>query len=252
MLNNRNRSSDHDNYDDILKAAEGQGLSEEEIATLDNRFMLINTQRASKNNNVPDKESRLRNTNLQDSELGNFDNEQVEYLKMKSDIFGFDVFKANGLLTFQSNLNIPTPVGYILGPGDKLFIDIYGQSEAYYQIEINPEGSIILENFGPIHLSGLTVKNATKRIEKRLSKVYLGISGDKKNTFVNVSVGKSRNIKVNIVGEVEVPGSYTLSAFNTVYNALYVAGGITEKATLRDIKVFRNIWKTSGRSDKVN
>ena len=228
------------NYNDILKAAEAQGLSEEEIATLDNRFKLINTQRASKNNNVPDKESRLRNTNLQDSELGNFDNEQVEYSKMKSDIFGFDVFKANGLLTFQSNLNIPTPVGYILGPGDKLFIDIYGQSEAYYQIEINPEGSIILENFGPIHLSGLTVKNATKRIEKRLSKVYLGISGDKKNTFVNVSVGKSRNIKVNIVGEVEVPGSYTLSAFNTVYNALYVAGGITEKATLRDIKVFRN------------
>jgi protein involved in polysaccharide export with SLBB domain len=159
---------------------------------------------------------------------------------MKSDLFGFDVFKGNSLLTFQSNLNIPTPVGYILGSGDKLFIDIYGQSEAYYQIEISPEGTIILENFGPIHLSGLTVKNATKRIENRLSKVYSGINGDQKNTFVNVSVGKSRTIKVNIVGEVDVPGSYTLSAFNTVYNALYVAGGITENATLRDIKVYRN------------
>ncbi len=228
------------NYNDILEAAEAQGLSEEEIATLDKRFNSINKQRASKNNNVPDQESRLRNTKPQNSELGNFDNEQEEYPKMKSDIFGFDVFKANGLLTFQSNLNIPTPEGYILGPGDKLFIDIYGQSEAYYQIEINPEGTIILENFGPIHLSGLTVKNATKRIEKRLSKVYSSIAGDKKNTFVNVSVGKSRNIKVNIVGEVDVPGSYTLSAFNTVYNALYVAGGITENATLRDIKVYRN------------
>ena len=166
--------------------------------------------------------------------------EGVEYPKMKSDLFGFDVFKGNSLLTFQSNLNIPTPVGYILGSGDKLFIDIYGQSEAYYQIEISPEGTIILENFGPIHLSGLTVKNATKRIENRLSKVYSGINGDQKNTFVNVSVGKSRTIKVNIVGEVDVPGSYTLSAFNTVYNALYVAGGITENATLRDIKVYRN------------
>ena len=159
---------------------------------------------------------------------------------MKSDLFGFDVFKGNSLLTFQSNLNIPTPAGYILGSGDKLFIDIYGQSEAYYQIEINPEGTIILENFGPIHLSGLTVENATKRIENRLSRVYLGINGDKKNTFVNVSVGKSRTIKVNIVGEVAVPGSYTLSAFNSVYNALYAAGGITENATLRDIKVYRN------------
>ena len=219
------------NYNDILKAAEAQGLSAEEIATLDKRFNSVNTSRASKNSNVPDQESRLRNTNYV---------EGVEYPKMKSDLFGFDVFKGNSLLTFQSNLNIPTPVGYILGSGDKLFIDIYGQSEAYYQIEISPEGTIILENFGPIHLSGLTVKNATKRIENRLSKVYTGINGDQKNTFVNVSVGKSRTIKVNIVGEVDVPGSYTLSAFNTVYNALYVAGGITENATLRDIKVYRN------------
>ena len=219
------------NYNDILKAAEAQGLSAEEIATLDKRFNSVNTSRASKNSNVPDQESRLRNTNYV---------EGFEYPKMKNDLFGFDVFKGNSLLTFQSNLNIPTPVGYILGSGDKLFIDIYGQSEAYYQIEISPEGTIILENFGPIHLSGLTVKNATKRIENRLSKVYTGINGDQKNTFVNVSVGKSRTIKVNIVGEVDVPGSYTLSAFNTVYNALYVAGGITENATLRDIKVYRN------------
>ena len=232
------------NYNDILKAAEAQGLTAEEIDTLDKRFNSLNT-RASKNSNIPNQESRLRNTNysdisLQESQLGNLNNDGVEYPKMKSDLFGFDVFKGNSLLTFQSNLNIPTPVGYILGSGDKLFIDIYGQSEAYYQIEISPEGTIILENFGPIHLSGLTVKNATKRIENRLSKVYSGINGDQKNTFVNVSVGKSRTIKVNIVGEVDVPGSYTLSAFNTVYNALYVAGGITENATLRDIKVYRN------------
>ena len=231
------------NYNDILKAAEAQGLTAEEIDTLDKRFNSLNT-RASKNSNIPNQESRLRNTNysdisLQESQLGNLNNDGVEYPKMKSDLFGFDVFKGNSLLTFQSNLNIPTPAGYILGSGDKLFIDIYGQSEAYYQIEISPEGTIILENFGPIHLSGLTVKNATKRIKNKLSKVYSGIKGNK-NTFVNVSVGKSRTIKVNIVGEVAVPGSYTLSAFNTVYNAIYVAGGINENATLREIKLYRN------------
>ena len=218
-------------YNDILKAAKTQGLSSGEILELEKRFSSANIPRASKNSNTPDKESRLRSTKS--------DNGTLEYPNMESDIFGFDVFKGNSLLSFQSNLNIPTPVGYILGPGDKLFIDIYGQSEAYYQIEINPEGTIILENFGPIHISGLTVKNATKRIENKLSRVYSGIKGNK-NTFVNVSVGKSRTIKVNIVGEVAVPGSYTLSAFNTVYNALYVAGGITENATLRDIKVYRN------------
>ena len=192
---------------------------------LNKSFNKVNTQRASKINKSPNGKSRLRNNSnetktLQDTQLNALNKQDIQYLrKKKSDIFGFDVFKGNGLLTFQSNLNIPTPAGYILGPGDKLFIDIYGQSEAYYQPEISPEGTIILENFGPIHLSGLTVKNATKRIENRLSKVYLGINGDKKNTFVNVSVGKSRTIKVNIVGEVAVPGSYTLSAFNTVYNA---------------------------------
>ena len=218
-------------YNDILKAAKTQGLSSGEIFELEKRFSSANIPRASKNSNTPDKESRLRSTKS--------DNGTLEYPNMESDIFGFDVFKGNSLLSFQSNLNIPTPVGYILGPGDKLFIDIYGQSEAYYQVEINPEGTIILENFGPIHLSGLTVKNATKRIKNKLSKVYSGIKGNK-NTFVNVSVGKSRTIKVNIVGEVAVPGSYTLSAFNSVYNALYAAGGITENATLRDIKVYRN------------
>ena len=150
------------NYNDILKAAEAQGLNAEEIDRLDKRFNSLNT-RAFKNGNIPDQESRLRNTDysdasLQESQLGNLNNEEVEYPKMKSDLFGFDVFKGNSLLTFQSNLNIPTPAGYILGSGDKLFIDIYGQSEAYYQIEISPEGTIILENFGPIHLSGLQLK----------------------------------------------------------------------------------------------
>ena len=93
-------------------------------------------------------------------------------LSVIGDVFGFEVFRGNTFLSFQSNLNIPTPLDYVIGPGDKLFIDIYGQSEAYYQVEINPEGTIILENFGPIHLSGLTVKNATKRIKNKLSKVY--------------------------------------------------------------------------------
>ena len=129
------------NYNDILKAAKAQGLSAKEMATLDKRFNTVNTLRASKNSNVPNGKTRLRNNSddkaLQDSQLSASNKGDIQYLrKKKSDIFGFDVFKGNGLLTFQSNLNIPTPAGYILGPGDKLFIDIYGQSEAYYQPEI--------------------------------------------------------------------------------------------------------------------
>ena len=151
------------------------------------------------------------------------------FREVKSDIYGYEVFRGNTFLSFQSNLNIPTPLDYVIGPGDKLFIDIYGQSENYYQSEVSPDGDIILENIGPVNLSGLSLLKAEKRLISRLKKVYQGIN-DKK-TFVNVSVGTPRAIRVNIVGEVNLPGTYNFSAFNTVYNAIYVAGGITEKAT---------------------
>ena len=216
---------------DLLNAAKAQGLSAKEIAAISNRFSTINTSRTSNNSSLNTDGTRLRPV---------YKDTTNYFLDKKSDIFGFDVFKSKSLLTFQSNLNIPTPADYILGPGDKLFIDVYGQSEANYQPEVSPEGAVILENFGPIQVSGLTVTAATKRIENSLAKVYQGITGNKKNTFLTVSVGKSRSIKVNVVGQVSLPGTYTFSAFNTVYNALYVAGGFTEKATLRAIKVYRN------------
>jgi len=158
--------------------------------------------------------------------------------EVDSDIFGYDVFMGNTFLSFQSNLNIPTPLDYVIGPGDKLFIDIYGQSENYYQVEVSPDGNAILENIGPISLSGLSLESAKKRLVSRLKNIYLGINQNL--TFVNISVGIPRAIRVNIVGEVNLPGTYNFSAFNTVYNAIYVAGGINENATLREIKVYRN------------
>ena len=157
---------------------------------------------------------------------------------MESDVYGYEIFRGNTFLSFQSNLNIPTPSDYVLGPGDKLFIDIYGQSENYYQAEVSPDGDLILENFGPINVSGMTVEKANIRLVNKLKKVYTGLSS--KKTFVNISVGIPRAVRVNIVGEVNLPGTYNFSAFNTVYNAIYVAGGITENATLRNVKLFRN------------
>jgi protein involved in polysaccharide export with SLBB domain len=141
-------------------------------------------------------------------------------------------------LSFQSNLNVPTPLDYVIGPGDKLFIDIYGQSENYYQVEVSPDGDAILENIGPINLSGLSLENAKKRLMSRFKPVYSGLNDN--STFINISVGIPRAIRVNIVGQVNLPGTYNFSAFNTVYNAIYVAGGITENATLREIKLYRN------------
>ncbi len=216
---------------DLLKMARDQGMDPSKINELDKKFKSTETiARVAQNASTPLEDTRLRQRWVEEMEV---------FRKMDdSDIFGYNVFRGNTFLSFQSNLNIPTPLDYVIGPGDKLFIDIYGQSENYYQVEVSPEGNAILENVGPVNLSGLSLLNAEKRLVSRLKKVYQGIN--QKKTFVNISVGVPRAIRVNIVGEVNLPGTYNFSAFNTVYNAIYVAGGITEKATLRDIKLFRN------------
>ena len=202
---------------DLLKLARAQGLSQSEVEKLDKRFKSAQTVAyVAENASTPLEETRLRKRWQEEMEV---------YREMESDIYGYEVFRGNTFLSFQSNLNIPTPSDYVLGPGDKLFIDIYGQSENYYQAEISPDGDLILENFGPINVSGMTVEKANIRLINKLKKVYTGLSS--KKTFVNISVGIPRAIRVNIVGEVNLPGTYNFSAFNTVYNAIYVAGGIT-------------------------
>ncbi|MAU63792.1 MAG: hypothetical protein CMC38_05545 [Flavobacteriaceae bacterium] len=218
------------NQFDLLKIAKSQGMTQADLEKLDKRFKSAETiARVSENASTPLEETRLRKRWKEDMEV---------FREVDSDIFGYDVFMGNTFLSFQSNLNIPTPLDYIIGPGDKLFIDIYGQSENYYQAEVSPDGDIILENIGPVNLSGLSLTSAKKRLLLRLKNIYSGINN--KTTFVNISVGIPRAVRVNIVGEVNLPGTYNFSAFNTVYNAIYVAGGITENATLREIKLFRN------------
>ena len=227
----RRATSQGYNQFDLLKIAQSQGMSQADLEKLDKRFKSAQTvARVSANSSTPLEDTRMRKRWVEEMEI-------FRDIK-KNDIFGYNVFRGNNFLSFQSNLNIPTPLDYVIGPGDKLFIDIYGQSENYYQNEVSPEGNVILENIGPINLNGLSLLNAEKRLISRLKKVYQGI--DQKKTFVNISVAIPRAIRVNIVGEVNLPGTYNFSAFNTVYNALYVAGGITENATLRDIKLFRN------------
>tara|TARA_B100001094_G_scaffold332436_1_gene404457 strand:+ start:1879 stop:4422 length:2544 start_codon:yes stop_codon:yes gene_type:complete len=218
------------NQFDLLKMAKSQGYSDSDIEILNKKFKSAqNKAYVAENASTPLEDTRLRQR---------WEEEMEVYRELKSDIYGYEVFRGNTFLSFQSNLNLPTPKDYVLGPGDKLFIDIYGQSENYYQAEVSPDGDLILENFGPINVSGLTVENSKKRLLSRLKKVYTGINQNK--TFVNISVGIPRAVRVNIVGEVNLPGTYNFSAFNTVYNAIYVAGGITENATLREVKLFRN------------
>lgn len=147
-------------------------------------------------------------------------------------VFGHDIFN-NRLLTFEPNMNIATPQNYVLGPGDQLIIDIYGASQKSQQLQVSPEGKVTIPGYGPVKVSGMTVAAAQSHIRSTLGSRY-------SSSQLSLSVGQTRSMTVNVMGEVKVPGTYTLSAFSTVFHALYMAGGINDIGTLRNIKVFRN------------
>ncbi|GKG74146.1 capsule biosynthesis protein [Parabacteroides sp. AM58-2XD] len=156
-------------------------------------------------------------------------------------VFGREIF-SNKNLSFEPDLNVPTPKGYVLSAGDELLINVWGDSELNLKLKVSPEGTILIPNLGPVSVSGLTIETAENRIRQELGRIMSTLSGntDGANTFVSVSLSQIRSIKVNIVGEVVAPGTYTLPSFATLFNALYAAGGVNEIGSLRGIKVYRN------------
>lgn len=154
-------------------------------------------------------------------------------------IFGHEIFTKKEL-SFEPDLNIPTPKGYVLSAGDELSIQVYGDSELNLKLRISPEGTILIPNLGPVAVSGLTVAGAEDKLRRELGRIMISLSDESTNTFVSISLSQIRSIKVNIVGEVVAPGTYTLPSFATLFNALYAAGGVNEIGTLRSIRVFRN------------
>lgn len=152
--------------------------------------------------------------------------------KRKKKVFGRDIFN-NKELTFEPNMNIATPQNYILGPGDAVYIDIYGASQKTIESTISPDGEVTIEGFGPVQVSGLTVAQANARLRSTLGARY-------SSSKIKLTVGQTRSIMINVMGEVKNPGTYTLPAFATVFHALYMAGGTNDIGTLRNIKVYRN------------
>ncbi len=150
----------------------------------------------------------------------------------KRNIFGRDIFN-NEYLSFEPPMNIATPEDYVLGPGDMVYVDVYGASSDVTESIITPDGDVIVNDYGPINVGGLTVAKANAKLRNILGARYGGSS-------IRLTVGQTRTISVNVMGEVILPGTYTLSAFATVFHALYMAGGVNDIGTLRDIKVYRN------------
>jgi protein involved in polysaccharide export with SLBB domain len=158
--------------------------------------------------------------------------ERLKYEKSKKKIYGHDLFR-NKNLTFEPNMNIATPENYRLGPGDAVYIDIYGASQKTIESTVSPDGSVVIEGFGPVYVAGMTVTQANSTIRKKLGSRY-------QSSDLRLTVGETRSIMVNVLGDVKLPGTYTLSAFASVFHALYMAGGVTDLGTLRNVKVYRN------------
>lgn len=154
-------------------------------------------------------------------------------------IFGHNLF-TNRNLSFEPSANLATPINYRLGPGDEVIIDIWGASENTIRQTISPEGSIQVKDLGPVHLNGMTVQEANSYLQREFSKIYSGIGGSDPNSQIRLTLGDIRTIQINIMGEVAIPGTYTLSAFSTIFHALYRAGGVNEIGSLRGIKLVRN------------
>lgn len=203
---------------------------------------------------ISDAETRMRQTEDQKQDIttaksgtaGETKNEaDVEYAEVQGNIkqaesdvshihnvFGRNIFN-NRLLSFEPSMNIATPPNYVLGPGDHIIIDIYGASQRAVTAQVSPEGKVTLPGVGPVKVSGMTVAAAQEQIRKTLGARY-------SSSQLSLSLGQTRSMTINVMGEVKVPGTYTLSAFSTVFHALYMAGGINNIGTLRNIKVFRN------------
>ena len=156
----------------------------------------------------------------------------------KKEIFGHRIFQ-NKEVAFEAAYNLPTPPDYKLGPGDEVAIDIWGASESSIQDVISPDGNIYVNGLGPVHLSGLTVTQANNYLKRQFGKIYSSINDGEHNSDIRLTLAQNRTIQVHVMGEVENPGTYVMSSFATIFNALYQAGGVNEVGTLRDVKVFR-------------
>lgn len=223
---------------------EQNGLGAVDISGINRSRIGNNKSEDKKNFMLVDSKAKYNKDEQQEmlqGEMSFLDIDSVAYyqnLLRKDEVYGRNLFN-NELLTFEPAMNIPTPADYVLGAGDQVIVDVWGASQQSLDCEISPDGYIVIEGVGPIKLAGLTVTAANEHVKEVLGESYGSSS-------ITLSVGTTRSVKVEVVGDVVTPGSYTMSAFSTLFNALYNAGGISETGTLRDIKVFRNGKQVGG------
>ena len=239
----------------LEKAAKAQGYTSADIAKMRSRLtQLGDSKTKEKTSSAKGKISSKRSVsgklstkkgakNVGDDDTEDVAREEEELVDstklLKKVIYGANLFN-NKKLNFEPDLRIATPVNYTLGPDDELNIDIFGEVMDNYTVTVSPEGTVKILNLSPIYVNGLTVEAASARIVSRLRQLYQGLNRPGSGSSAIITLGNVRSIKVTLVGEVENPGSYTISSLATVFNALYLAGGPNENGSYRSIRVIRN------------
>jgi len=235
-------------FDQVDEYAAQNGIPDTEVTKLKARIqaMGLDTElsdsagKDSSTENVDESSTRRVNdtTDYWDQKLRRIrSKEDYDREMRRKKIFGTELF-SNKNLTFEPNLRMPTPPNYRIATNDELLIDVYGYSEVQHKLKVTPDGYIRVPYLGPVYVNGLTMEEARIRITKQLATIYGGIKTG--NTFVQVSLGNIRSIRVLLIGEIERPGTYSLPSLATVANALYVSGGPGENGSFRNIQVIRN------------
>lgn len=221
--------------DQAAALARAQGASPQQI---DQVLRRIQELQSGQGQSIPSPYSATEQGFEFDREPFSIKEELVASDKAKK-VFGFNLFNSENL-TFEPSVNIPIPRNYVLGIGDELVINVWGASQNVYNLRIDQNGTVNIPDIGPVNLSGMNFEDGRNLIKRRLMSIYSGMAGAYPNTWAEVSLPNLRSIKINVVGEALVPGTYTLPATASVFNALYLSGGPGENGSFRNIQVIRD------------
>lgn len=217
-----------------------KGVTKEQAIRVKELYEKQNNVNTSNATGTDINESRLREEMKENTSDMLEDHPSTQDLSREDQVFGRNIFNTRNL-TFEPSSNLATPPNYRLGPGDEVIIDIWGASQNTIRQAISPDGTINIQKIGPVYLSGLTVSEANDYLKKSLNKIYNGLdNATDPSSDIRLTLGNIRTIQINIMGEVVQPGTYALSAFSTVFHALYRAGGVSDIGSLRNVQLVRN------------
>ena len=229
--------------DQFVAMARARGMQETQAMKLRQRLMQLGsaTKSTAKGTSSTDKMRKPADEEDIFGYSGNEPKDKAPQPQKNNEIFGMDFFK-NPKISFTPNLNMATPENYQVGPGDELLVEVWGATEGNFKQKVDAEGNIFLNGVGRIHVAGLSFSEVKAKINSFLKRIYSGISapdGSYAKIYTGVTITQVRTVKVNIIGEVMVPGTYSLSSLSTVLNALYACGGPSESGSFREISLVR-------------